>query len=276
MTGRIALILAGFGLAASSALAQEGELAADEAAAEPAPELKALADNCSAHKFETMVVIDGSGRAKKVRICGKPGQSDAEWIVTLRDSAKKVAIDDAMAQPVRDQIIAALEAEIERLERASPAPVTAQVATIELPAAPVVAPEAEPQYSNVPPMPAPKPRTAAVIANAGSAVIARPRLTIRCALPSDTFAGCTGLARETQLLIRADEDLAAGTSLRFLRGGDARAELDLGVLKKGESLREKLPRRVCSGVLRGKVEVQILSKSQVAETLGPYHLYCGS
>jgi hypothetical protein len=33
---------------------------------------------------------------------------------------------------------------------------------------------------------------------------------------------------------------------------------------------------VCSGVLRGKVEVQVLSKNQVAETLGPYALYCGS
>ena len=77
-------------------------------------------------------------------------------------------------------------------------------------------------------------------------------------------------------MIRADEDLAAGTSLRFLRGGDMRAELDLGTLKKGESLREKLPARVCSGVLRGTVQVQILSKSQVAETLGPYPLHCGS
>lgn len=77
-------------------------------------------------------------------------------------------------------------------------------------------------------------------------------------------------------MIRADEDVAAGTSVRFLRGGDARAELDLGPLKKGVSMREKLPGRVCSGVLRGKVQLQILSKGQVVETRGPYALYCGS
>lgn len=77
-------------------------------------------------------------------------------------------------------------------------------------------------------------------------------------------------------MIRADEDLAAGTSVRFLRGGEERAELDLGSLKKGGSLRERLPGRVCAGVLRGKVEVQILSKGRVADTLGPYALYCGS
>ena len=75
---------------------------------------------------------------------------------------------------------------------------------------------------------------------------------------------------------RADEDVASGTSLRFLRGGDQRAELDLGPLRKGETLRERLPTRVCSGTLRGRVEVQVINKSQVAETLGPYALYCGS
>ena len=55
-----------------------------------------------------------------------------------------------------------------------------------------------------------------------------------------------------------------------------RAELDLGPLHKGDSVRERLPARVCSGVLRGKVQVQILNKSQVAETRGPYSLYCGT
>jgi hypothetical protein len=278
MNRRIVLILAGFVFAASGAFAQEAVTPTGEGAA--APELKALADSCAAHKFETLVVVDGSGHGKKVRICGKPGQSDAEWLVTLTDSAKKVEADEAMARPVRDQIIAALKAEIGRLESGAPAPaatsVATSVATIAMPSAPVVVPEAVPQYSKVPPMPVAKPRAAGSLANSASAPIIRPRITIRCALPREAFAGCAGLVRETQLLIRADEDLAPGASLRFLRGGDARAELDLGPLKKGESLREKLPGRVCSGVLRGKVEVQVLSKNQVAETLGPYALYCGS
>lgn len=78
------------------------------------------------------------------------------------------------------------------------------------------------------------------------------------------------------MLIRADEDIAEGTSLRFLRGGTSRAELSLGALSKGQSMREKLPGRVCAGVMRGRVEVQVLSKGRVAETLGPYALYCGS
>lgn len=274
--GRIALILAGFSLWTTGAAAQEA--ASQAPAEEPAAELKALAESCTAHRFETMVVVDGSGRAKKVKICGEEGQSDAEWLVTLRDSRSKAAADENMAEAVKDQIVAALGVEIERLERsaAAMASTPVAVATIDLPPQPLIVPEATPQYSSVPPLPAPKPRVAGAAATAASAPVARPRLTLRCALPRESFAGCARLERETQLMIRADEDLASGISLRFLRGGETRAELDLGSLRKGESLREKLPGRVCSGVLRGRVEVQVLSKNRVAETMGPYNLYCGS
>lgn len=271
------LILAAFGLFATAAAAQE----------EPAADLKALAESCDAHKFETTVIVEGS-RGKKVKICGKPGQSDADWLVTLRDSAAKVEADEAMAPDVKDQIAAALEAEIQRLETAA-TPVVAPVATIDLPQRPVIVPEATPQYSSVPPLPAPLPRAkpasarpvsgAAGLSAAAAAVVepvVRPDLSIRCALPRESFAACARLERETQLLIRAGGDIAPGTSLRFLRGGDTRAELDLGTLKKGETMREKLPGRVCAGVLRGKVQFQLLNKGRVAETLGPYALYCGS
>jgi hypothetical protein len=237
-----------------------------------------LADSCSDHRFETTVITDGSGRGKRVRICGKPGQTDAEWLVTLRDSAKKVEADPAMAQAVKDQIITALETEIARLEIvATPASSAMPLATLTVPPEPVSVPEAVPQYSSVPPLPAPLPRASVTAAaNASKPPIERPRLTIRCAVPRESFGDCARLERETQILIRADEDIADGASLRFLRGGDQRAELDLGPLRKGQSLRERLPARVCSGTLRGRVQVQVLSKNQVAETLGPYTLYCGS
>ena len=277
----VALILALFGLAATSALAQDAAPGTMDALAEPPAELKALADSCAAHKFETIVTIAGRRRGSRVRICGKEGQTDADWLVTLRDSVGKTQANEDLAQPVRDQIVAALKAEIARLEGGASASVSAATAvgpaaTIATSRDAVSVPEAPPQYSTVPPLPAPMPRATASRAGAPGAPLVRPRVTIRCALPREPFAACARLERVTQLMIRADEDLAAGTSLRFLRGGDARAELDLGTLKKGESLREKLPARVCSGVLRGKVQVQILSKSQVAETLGPYPLHCGS
>ncbi len=276
MICRIPLILAAFGLAATAASAQETATAAEEVAAEPPAELKALAESCAAHKFEAMVVVEGRRRPINVKICGKEGQSGADWLVTLRDSLEKTEGNEDLEQPVREQIVAALKTEISRLESVAAA-AAAPTATIAVTREPVRVPEAVPQYSNVPPLPAPSPRLAAgSLSNASAASIVTPRLSIRCALPRETFAACARLERETLLVIRADEDLAAGTVVRFLRGGDARAELDVGTLKKGGSLREKLPGRVCSGVLRGKVEVQILSKGRVAETLGPYPLYCGS
>lgn len=277
MTRRMALILGVIMFGSGVALAQGTEAEPAAPSGERTDALKALAESCSNHKFETMVVTDGSGRGKRVRICGKPGQTDAEWLVTLRDSAKKIEADQAMAQPVKDQIITALKSEIARVELlAKPAPSDTPITVMAIPAEPVSEPVAAPQYSSVPPLPAPLPRASVTAAGAPKAAIERPRLTIRCALPRESFGDCGRLERETQILIRADEDVAGGASLRFLRGGDQRAELDLGPLRKGQTLRERLPTRVCSGTLRGRVQVQVLSKDQVAETLGPFALYCGS
>jgi hypothetical protein len=277
---RMPLILAAFTLALTDAAAQEGGFAPEDAAPPPPAELKALVDSCAAHKFETMVAVEGRRRPIAVKLCGKEGQSAADWLVTLRDSVAKTAANEELEAPVRDGIVAALKDEIARLESVAAAAASASTTTIAVTQNPVFVPEAAPQYSSVPPLPAPKPRvaSASATATAGAAVtpVATPRLSLRCALPRETFAACARLERETQLVIRADEDLAAGTSVRFLRGGESRAELEVGALKKGASMREKLPGQLCSGVLRGKVEVQILTKGRVAQTLGPYALYCGS
>ena len=278
-TARMSLILAAFGLAATGASGQEAAPAAESSPAPPS-KLETLAESCSAHKFETVVktvTADGNTRGSRVKICGEPGQTDADWLVTLKDSMAKTESNQELTPAVRTQIIAALKAEIGRLEQsASAATTAAPQATIAISHDPVSVPEAPPEYASVPQLPAPLPRASTTRTSVASAPLVRPRLSIRCALPHESFAECRRLERETQLSIRADEDLADGISLRFLRGGDARAELDLGALQAGATLRERLPSRVCAGVLRGKVEVQVLSKGRVADTFGPLALYCGS
>lgn len=284
MTMRKVLILGLLGLVATSAPAQDTAIPSSEetgeAEAAPAPELKALADTCTARKFETIVTIEGRRRGSKVKICGKEGQTDADWLNTLRDSVAKTEADVDMAPALRDQIVTALKAEIARLEAGVTVAVDMPSGRLEGMSNEIIASaQPAPEYSVVPPLPAPLPRAgtpAAAARVAASAPLIRPRLTIRCALPRESFAGCASLERETQLMIRADEDIAPKTSLRFLRGGDTRAELELGALKKGESMREKLPGRICAGVLRGKVQIQVLNAGRVADTLGPYALYCGS
>jgi hypothetical protein len=83
----------------------------------PTAEAK-LIQNCDAHKFETVVDTadeNNQPHKSKVRLCGVEGQSDADWIRTLRDAVRKLAADKGMPQAKRDQIVAAIKAEIARL-----------------------------------------------------------------------------------------------------------------------------------------------------------------
>ena len=105
--------------------------------------------------------------------------------------------------------------------------------------------------------------------------LVKPNLVITCGVPPERFGGCAQLDRDSQLLLIARDDLPTGTSLRFLRGGSQRAELDVGQLKKGASTVQKLPAKLCSGVMRAKLQVQVLNQGRVAETLGPWYLSCG-
>ncbi|MGH6783222.1 MAG: hypothetical protein ACREBP_01205, partial [Sphingomicrobium sp.] len=92
--------------------------AAQEAPAGPAPagrdELRELLQDCSAHSFETVVsaVVDGKLKRSRMKLCGTKGQSDSDWIRTLRDSAAKIAANQEMAAPMREAMVKALNTEI--------------------------------------------------------------------------------------------------------------------------------------------------------------------
>ncbi len=290
MTKRATFLVTCLGLMATGAPAQlvGGPLEGDNyAAPAPADPLKSLADSCPGHKFET-IVNTGPGRTSRVKICGEQGQSEAEWLVTLRDSVRKTEADTDMAPSVRTQIVTALKSEIAKVETSQPGRPSGVIDdgaafALNLPPEKIAPREPVPEYSTLPPLPAPKRSVPVRLANGTilpaskpAAPVVKPNLAIRCAIPHESFAACTRLERESQLLVSAGADLPPGTSLRFMRGGDDRGELEVGQLKAGETKREKLPGRVCSGVLRGKVHVQVLNKGQVAETLGPWALYCGS
>lgn len=282
MRSRMTMMLAAGVLAATPAAAWQAGQVGDAAAA-TSPGQKGLAEQCTARKFETTVLLPG--RSSRVRICGKPGQTSAEWIETLRDSVRKTEASEAMAPAVRKQIVAALKAEIAALESPAVAGLAppAGIARIQIEPAPVEAREPQPRYSSLPPLPTPK--KAPPVAFGGSHVggaasaptaLSLPRLRVRCAVPGQSYGECGELDSNIALAVFAEENLAAGTSLRFVRRDKPRAEIDLSGLQKGQSLRRKLPDSVCSGVIRSKVEIEIVSKGRVADTLGPYPLNCGS
>ena len=261
-------------------------LAAEPAAASPAP----LIADCEAHQFQTIVhvTVDGKPRSSKVKLCGKTGQTDAEWLHTLKDAIDKVGANDSMSAEARDQVIAALNVEIARLTPAAdaspPATVVALPPASVLPPPPPVftAPVGGPaEYSALPPLPAPKPAaSAALIAASAPPPLPAPRLTLRCLATNTASAEgpCDTLERDMMITVRADEDVARGTTLRFLRRGDNRAEVELAQLRRGQTQRFALPVRVCQGVAGSRVEIEVVrasgKSSQVVDTRGPFELHC--
>ncbi len=153
MTMRLGLIFAAVTVASAGVSAQERVAPkvddAEASADEPAK-------SCTARKFETMVVVtvDGEKRGRKVTLCGKENQSDSDWVRTLRDAASKTQASETMRPVVKEQIIAALSAEIAKVEAAQPAVIAPGIALA--PVAPLTEPtEREPEYSILPPIPVP-------------------------------------------------------------------------------------------------------------------------
>ena len=267
-----------------------------------------LIADCEAHKFETIVrgTVAGKPRSSKVKICGKTGQTDADWLNTLKDAIDKVRVNAGMSATAKEQVIAALDVEIAKLSptiETSPAPpaeispppstiVALPTETSPPPATVVALPPpraASPsagvpvEYSALPPLPAPKPAASigvAAAAAAGPPPLPAPRMTFRC-MATDRLGAegpCDLLERNTLLTVRADEDLPGGTSLRFMRRGDDRGEIDLPALRTGQSRRFSLPPKLCAGVSGSRVQIEVVrangKSSQVVDTHGPYELRC--
>jgi hypothetical protein len=253
---------------------------------------------CNARMVEVPVTLTsktGGPKQSKVKICGKVGQTDADWANTLKDAIAKVEANVRMAPAIKEQIVSGLKLEIAKLPaaaaavvappavvpRSEPAPSIVPVATAPLvPNAPATTGPVE--YSALPPMPAPLP--AVTVASAATAaappLLPAPRMTFRC-LSANTYgsqSACDLLERDTLMTVLADEDLPSGTSLRFMRRGDNRAEVDLTPLRRGQSQRFALPLRVCQGVTGSRVEIEVVRaakpSSQVVDTRGPFELRC--
>lgn len=266
-----------------------------------------LMQSCDAHKFETIVhvVVDGEPRDSKVKLCGIEGQSDADWINTLRDAIRKLQANKEMAPATRNQIVSAINAEIERLSivgsgpipvlttKRSPAPeapLSRDYSALPLLPAPPEA-TAAPAQKEVTQLPPPRetrarpiqkdfaqlPPVAAATVQAPALTASRPepiaavapRLSFGCDTPGDltSDAPCADFERETVLTVHARDDIPAGTLLQFVRNDRAQAELPLDGLRRGGALRAALPREVCSGFTNGKLELRIVRGEAGAEVL---------
>jgi hypothetical protein len=259
--------------------------APDKAASpqEPPSAEKALVQNCDAHKFETTIqlMVDGKPKQSKVRMCGTLGQSDVDWIRTLKDAVKKTQASE-MPPGAKQQIVAAVNAEIERLSM----PALAIPGGGDITKLPKVAATTTPErpltrdYDALPPLPTASTVAPPNVLGPGGIAALAPRVTLRCATAGDEDrpTECDSIDKDTVLVVRADDSFPDGLALHFLRHGDERAELTLQPLRTGQTALLRLPPAVCAGVVRSKVEIQALGgkapSGTPAGSVGEYDLRC--
>lgn len=285
LTAAAACLLAQAGPAMGAQGASTGGQPAGATPAQP----RALLQSCDAHRFETTVqyMLDGKTRSSKVKLCGSVGQSDAEWISTLTDAADKIRADADMPAAKRDTIVAALSAEIARVRSGSASAVATTSILPSFKTAEPTPPARDPLsgYTVFKPLPPPPLKAATATGAAASAAAAvpalpRPQLTIRCGESGNARVAesCSSIEPGTIFLVRADENLPAGLTLRFTRRGNVRGEVALDRLAQGQSVRLRPPTALCSGVVHSSAEIQLLRQSSgreaVVDTLGPYELRC--
>lgn len=240
--------------------------------------------DCAAHRFETTIHVsgsDGKPQDKTVRMCGTKGATNAEWIDTLKDAVAKTTTSQ-MPPGAREQIIAAVNGEIQRLSLPHlDLPQGADISRLPRSAA-RTAPETplSRDYNALPPLETASTVPPPHVLGPEAAIAPAAHLTLRCALAGDEDRPdtCDTIDKDTVIVLRADEAYPKGLDVRFVRHGESRGEVTLPALAAGATTRLRVPRAVCTGVVRSKVEIQALGANAVAGTLagrvGEYDLRC--
>lgn len=262
--------------------------AQDPLAAESAPSVKAreLLEDCDAHRFETIVaaLVDGQFKRSRVKLCGVKGQTDAQWIESLRDSAAKLTVNTGIAPAMRSEMVKAINTEIASLEKGGGLTrVGKESFDLKPRPAPKATPDVKAGYTSLPPLPPP----VVVKTETGPYVppppINRPDLRFQC-FSTANGAGegpCVEFDRFTVVIVQAREPVAPGALLRFIRNGEEKGEVAIASLKKGQRQRISLPSEVCKGVVGGELKIETLATPQggkapprVADEQGPFELRC--
>ena len=255
--------------------------APDKAVEGDTPERVALVNACGDHKFEAMVEIDPvKHRSTRVKLCSKPGSTDAEWVKTLNAAIAQMELR-TMPAAARDQLIAQLQTEAAKYDQlaASKSAIIGSSA-IDLGKGSFSDPGNDPQVpfavTSLPPLPNPKGR--ATLAKA-PALLAKPiRVSIKCLARGETGKGasCDYFDKNTVLVMTAIAGLDDGATIRFLRKGEDRGTVEIGSLGVGEARRVPLPAGICKNISYSKIEIQLLAPKATAAgaTLGPYGLRC--
>ena len=267
-----------------SLAAQSAPAPSTPVAGAPPPDVRSAIQDCAAHKFETVVtaMVEGQPKSSKLRLCGTAGQTDVQWIATLKDSVNKLTLNFQMQGAMREAMVAALNGEIARLQGGTAA--AANVAPITIKPREAAKDTGLAGYNSLPPMPAPTPAASVDLARAPKLPppVARPPIRMECFSPGGAGeAPCTEFERSTMLVVAARGVVQPGVKLRFLRDGEQRAEVALGPMRKGQTRRILLPAQVCHGVTSAQLKVDTMVTPPVKDAApqrtsseGPFYLRC--
>ena len=282
-------------LAATAMLA--GAAQGQPAAGAPAPgpgyteitksDAQTMIAKCGARKFETYADEPHNGkiRRQKLTLCAPDSDSDAAWIATLEKAAATIEANAAIPPPAKRKLLGDFRTEIARLKalpstpearKAVPAPAPQGQLPLAQPIAPVAA--APPRPAAIPPY-VPSPTQAGGL---------RLMLSAACVPPGESkSAPCGVMAPTERLEIRANSDIGSPVTLVFRRTGkgmfggsekEAEVELASGGMRRGETVRLRVPRKICSG-FRTSFEVEVRTKDsarnkQGPSILGPFETRC--
>lgn len=244
------------------------------------PDRVSLVNSCEGHKFESLVEIDAvKHRSTRVKLCAKPGSTDADWVRTLHSAIAQFELRN-MPPAARDQLIAELQVEAAKYDKTTPGAKTSitGVSGINLGkgsfSEAATEPEAPFRVASLPPLPTPK-----GLATRSTAKSVKPiRVTVKCLSRGESGKGatCDFFDRNTTLVLTAISGLDDGATIRFLRKGEEHGTVDFAALSSGQSRRVALPSDVCRSISYSKIDIELIAPKATTPggRLGPYGLRC--
>lgn len=241
---------------------------------------------CGLRRFEATAEFEVEGKMRRtgMRLCAAPTDSDADWIGKLEKAATAVEAQPNLPESAKAKLLADLRGEIARLkipQTSQPPASFSLTSTAPAKAPPPAAPDA--LVATVPPMPAPLPpqKNYPIGTVPASMLVPPPPISINCLDSGERGSGspCLELDGRTILAIRADGDLKALATLRFMRKDSPRGEVAVGPLRRGQIVQLRVPKEVCTGVVRSELAIEVIpgapgASARPASTKGPYTLRC--
>ncbi|HET7708648.1 MAG TPA: hypothetical protein VFK50_03825 [Sphingomicrobium sp.] len=246
---------------------------------------------CGSRKFESVAEfqVDGKMKRSRLTLCAAESDSAEEWIATLEKNESAIKAQSRLPESARFKLLSDLRAEIDRLKggqgivavKGDLIAVKGDLGIGAKPKSEVTVPKSDFAVSTLPAMPVAKTVVSRAFdpKKAATPLTRRPQLAIKCLNPGGAAARCSFMAVDTAIEIEAEEDLASAVTLHFRRTDSNReGEVRLAQLKRGDTVRLRVPPEICKGVVRAEFDVQVSGAGsgglRYSDVVGPFEKRC--